>query len=292
MNDVIAISVIITTYRDPDNLRLVLRALERQHRLPDEVVIADDGSPPEETQSMLQTIAASLPFPLVHVWQPDDGFRAARGRNNAIFHSRGRFLAFLDQDTLPHPCWLAAHHNAVSALNVGLGHVLELSTVAEKRFDTATIDAGALAALHSPEEWRLLHALHRKFLFYAFLRRLGIAPAHKPKLRSCNFSVHRSALDAVNGFDERYEGWGQEDDDLGRRLYRAGIRPVIMINQAPVSHRQHPPRHSNTWRDGPNLPLYRQRLHSSRCERGLDRHPHADVKITRWTGSMLTQPFV
>ncbi len=281
----IAISVIITTYRDPDSLGLVIRALKQQQRLPDEVLIADDGSPPDETQAMLQATAATVPFPLTHVWQPDAGFRAARSRNNAIFHSRGRFLVFLDQDSLPHPCWLATHHQAVSALQVGLGHVLDLSNDAANRLETAAIDNGTLASLHTPETWRRLQGLHRKFLFYAVLRRLGLAPAHKPKLRSCNFSVHRSALDAVNGFDERYQGWGQEDDDLGRRLYRVGIRPVILVARAPVSHRPHLPRRAEAWRNGPNLPLYRQRWYANRCELGLDRHPHADVKITRWSGS-------
>lgn len=281
----IAISVIVTTYRDPVNLRTVLLALQRQQRLPDEVVIADDGSPAGETWAMLQATAAALPFPLVHVWQPDRGFRAARSRNNAIFHSRGRFLAFLDQDTFPHPCWLATHHDSVSALQVGLGHVLDLPDPAEERGKTLAINHGALTSLHPPEAWRALRKLDRKFRFYAVLRRLGLAPAHKPKLRSCNFSVHRSALDSVNGFDERYEGWGQEDDDLGRRLYRAGIRPVILVTQAPVSHRPHPVRHPEAWKEGPNLPLYRQRLRSARSEKGLDRHPHADVKITRWPGN-------
>lgn len=282
MSEPVAVSVIITTYRDPDGLRLVLRALERQQRLPDEVLVADDGSPFDETAAMLRSVAATLPFPLVHVWQPDEGFRAARGRNNAVFQARGRFLAFLDQDTLPHPCWLAAHHDAVSSLQVGLGHVLELSEARDQRRTDGIRDPIAAASWHSPGEWRLLRALHRKFLFYAVLRRLGLAPANKPKLRSSNFSVHRSALDAVNGFDERYEGWGQEDDDLGRRLYRAGIRPVILLRHAPVSHRPHPPRRTEAWRDGPNLDLYRQPLRSFRCEQGLDRHPHADIKVTRW----------
>ncbi len=282
MSDPVAVSVIITTYRDSDSLRLALRALGRQQRLPDEVLVADDGSPYRETASMLEAIAPTLPFPLIHVWQPDEGFRAARSRNNAIFQARGRFLAFLDQDTLPHPCWLAAHHNAVSSLQVGLGHVLELSDVDDRRLTADGGDASVSASWHGPGEWTLLRALHRKFLFYALLRRLGLAPANKPKLRSSNFSVHRSALDAVNGFDERYQGWGQEDDDLGRRLYRRGIRPVVLLVHAPVSHRPHPPRRTEAWRDGPNLDLYRRPLRSARCEQGLDRHPHADVKVTRW----------
>lgn len=280
MNDPASISVIVTTYRDHDNLKLALAALVKQQRLPDEVLIADDGSPPDETLDLLLSVAPDAPFKLVHVWQPDQGFRAARSRNNAIFNARGRFLAFLDQDTIPHPCWLQAHHDNVTSLMVGLGHVLEWNANSEHA-SAAMITQGVPGHWHSAPEWQVLRALHRKFMFYALLRRIGLAPAHKPKLRSCNFSVHRSALDAINGFDERYEGWGQEDDDLGRRLYRAGIRPAILLLQAPVSHRSHPPRRTAEWSAGPNLPLYRQPLKSHRCEQGLDRHPHPDVRVTR-----------
>ena len=38
------ISLIVTTYNRPDALRLVLDSISRQTRLPDEVVVADDGS--------------------------------------------------------------------------------------------------------------------------------------------------------------------------------------------------------------------------------------------------------
>ena len=27
----------------------------------------------------------------------------------------------------------------------------------------------------------------------------------------------------VNGYDEAFEGWGREDDDIAHRLYRAGV---------------------------------------------------------------------
>jgi len=38
------VALIITTYNWPEALRVTLRSVLRQTRLPDEVVIADDGS--------------------------------------------------------------------------------------------------------------------------------------------------------------------------------------------------------------------------------------------------------
>ena len=40
----LTISVIVTTYNRPDALNLVLSALAQQTQLPNEVIIADDGS--------------------------------------------------------------------------------------------------------------------------------------------------------------------------------------------------------------------------------------------------------
>ena len=36
--------------------------------------------------------------------------------------------------------------------------------------------------------------------------------------------MFKSDLLEVDGYDENFQGWGNEDDDLGRRLYKAGIR--------------------------------------------------------------------
>ena len=46
------ISLIITTYNRPDALLLVLKSVECQSLVPDEVIIADDGSN-EHTQELI-----------------------------------------------------------------------------------------------------------------------------------------------------------------------------------------------------------------------------------------------
>ena len=43
-------------------------------------------------------------------------------------------------------------------------------------------------------------------------------------VKTCNLGVWRDDLFAVNGFDERYQGWGYEDSDLVLRLIRNGVR--------------------------------------------------------------------
>ena len=40
----------------------------------------------------------------------------------------------------------------------------------------------------------------------------------------CNMSFWRSDFLAINGYDEFFEGWGKEDDDLTHRLQRKGCK--------------------------------------------------------------------
>lgn len=103
-----SISIIITTYNRPDALQLVLQSLHNQSRLPDEVIIADDGSTPE-TQELITRIQAQVDYPIRHVWQPDEGFRAAQIRNQAARKAHSDYLIFLDGDCVVRPDFVQQH---------------------------------------------------------------------------------------------------------------------------------------------------------------------------------------
>jgi glycosyltransferase involved in cell wall biosynthesis len=275
------VSVIVTAHESPESLRLVLLALARQVCLPDEALVADDGSG-AATGDALAAVAPRLPFRLVRVWQPHEGFRAARGRNNAAHVARGDVLAFLDQDVLPHRGWLAAHLAHTGPGRVCIGHVLDLPRECGAAATEPAIASGAFECLHGAAQTAALAALHRKYAFYALLRRIGIPCKSKPKLRSCNFSLPAEDFRRVNGFDEDYVGWGQEDDDLGRRLYRAGVRPVVLVRDALVTHLPHEPRHPSSWKDGANAERFERDDGPVRARRGLDAHPYGDVRVTEY----------
>ncbi len=76
-------SVIMTTYNSPAWLEKVLVGFGCQTLLPDEVVIADDGSRPD-TAEVVARQGRQLPFRLVHVWQPDQGFRKCQALNHGV----------------------------------------------------------------------------------------------------------------------------------------------------------------------------------------------------------------
>ena len=73
----ISISVIVTTYERPKALNAVLQSLSLQTILPAEIIIADDGSR-EKTRLLIKSWQSKISCSLIHVWQEDNGFRAAR----------------------------------------------------------------------------------------------------------------------------------------------------------------------------------------------------------------------
>src|SRR5262249_52003283 len=73
------ISVIVTPYNREDALAAVLSALSRQSDRDFEVVVADDGSNPQ-TAALVEGWRPRFGAPLGHVWQVDQGFRAAEVR--------------------------------------------------------------------------------------------------------------------------------------------------------------------------------------------------------------------
>src|SRR5918999_6151374 len=101
-------SLVVTTYNWEAALDLVLRSVLRQSRLPDEVLVADDGSG-AATAELIARHAARFPVPLRHVWHEDLGFRLTAIRNRALAAARGPYVIMLDGDMVLHPKFVASH---------------------------------------------------------------------------------------------------------------------------------------------------------------------------------------
>jgi hypothetical protein len=83
----------------------------------------------------------------------------------------------------------------------------------------------------------------------------------------------------VNGCDERFVGWGQEDDDLGLRLRATGVRLESILDRTWSLHVRHPVDTSATprWRDGVNVPYFLRRGRLKSCRHGLVERAAHDV---------------
>ena len=221
--DSLEITVIVSTYNRPDALDLVLSALAEQDYANFEVIVADDGSG-EATASLIREHQLSWRRPLHHVWQPDEGFRLSAIRNRGILKATGKYIVFLDGDCVARTNWLSWHATLARKERFVTGSKIKLSPAF-----TNEVLANRLPLHRSTLQraaWMRLTGRANHFLYFASLPD-GYWRHYKPKssrrMYGCNMAVWTEDLNAVGGFDERYQGWGCEDNDLAVRLINAGI---------------------------------------------------------------------
>ena len=238
-------SAIVCTYRAPASLDLVLAGLLRQSRLPDEIIVADDGSM-EQTAQVVRAHAARGTVPLRHLWHEDRGIRKAGIVNAGMSCASGDLLLFIDGDMVPHRHWLRDHADRFDGRTVWQGRRVRLREARVQQLDAARVNAGWLDSWRRRFLWSgLLNGEVRSYHLAIPLPASLVALFEKRKgLMGCNFSAPRSVLERVNGYDAGWEGAGYlcEDFDLEVRLRKSGalLRPILHAGMA--FHLDHPPR--------------------------------------------------
>jgi glycosyltransferase involved in cell wall biosynthesis len=234
------IAVIVTTYNRPDALAAVLEGYLAQTDRNFEVLVADEGSTPETAQ-VVKEFQSRANFQIQHIWQEDDGFRAAAIRNRTLAATTADYIIFTDGDCIPMEDFVARHRLLsesgcfLSGNRVLLSQVLTRQVLSEKipihawRF-VAWIKARIQGRIN-----RLMPLL--RLPDFGWLRKR--APLRWQGAKTCNLSAFREDLLRVNGLDESYTGWGQEDSDLVVRLIRAGLINKSARFAAPVLHLWH-----------------------------------------------------
>jgi len=265
------VSVLVTTYRRPRHLALALEslALQRCGETTMEVIVSDDGSG-DETPQVVHSFAAAAPFPVRFTTQPHDGFRLARVRNEAARLATGRYLLFLDGDCIVPHHHVAAHVERRRHGTALLGYCARLPAEANRFLVPENLAITDLVALVPASERHALARRRRKAWWHAVTRH-----PTKPRLAGGDFGVWRDDFVRINGFDERFIGWGQEDDDLGLRLRAAGVRLETILGKTHSLHVWHEADATATprWRDGVNVRYFERRGRLTACRRGLISRP-------------------
>jgi glycosyltransferase involved in cell wall biosynthesis len=243
MNSSFSISAVVPSYNRPDFLRRVLLAFASQTRMVDELVITDDGSS-VDIAAGIGDVLPELPFPVILVGQPDEGFRAAKCRNNGIREATGDFLVFADQDIIFAPTYVETFATHARRGQFLVGYPVRLTEEETGRITDELIRSGRVADLAHGAGRRKVLSQYRKERLYVVFHAMHLRP-FGPKLRSGVFGAWRDDLLAINGFDEAFLGWGNEDDNLGRRLHRAGITGRNVFREALSVHMYHAPHHQD-----------------------------------------------
>lgn len=267
-----SISVIITVFNRADFLRKSLLCLRHQSVQPNELIISDDGS----SEDILQTIrneAASLDMKVKYVRQEHRGFRLSRARNNAVRHAAGEHLIFFDQDIIYTKHFLEAFVKNIRPRTFLVSWPIRLSDEQTGSVTDEVIIAGDYRAVVMPKQVREVVKQYRKEMLYHYLKKWRLRQIG-PKLRGGLFLVNREDYRRVNGFDENYQGWGNEDDDLGRRLHQSGVIGYNPFRDEYPLHLYHPPYREGEKRVNQEYYLRRKaEIHKQnqyRCRFGLE----------------------
>jgi len=213
---VLKVSLIITTYNWPEALELVLKSLKKQTRMPDEIIIADDGSA-APTRKIVEDFKKNENLPIKHLWHEDDGFRRTVILNKALAQAIGDYIIQLDGDCIMHPKFVEDHSNNASK-NVYLFG------------SRVNIKQEALPIIF--QQKKVLFEYGNSFLknktrnlHIPFFQKL-YKPSTKlsKKLRGCNLSYWKKDIAAINGYNEDMTGWGREDSEMAVRLLNNGVK--------------------------------------------------------------------
>lgn len=237
------ISVIVATYNRGDYLRLTLESLRCQdYKGEYEVVVGDDGSSDHTDQVVEQARQWTDGPQVCYVKQEDLGYRRAELLNESVRKgARGDLLVFIDSDCLPDLDFVRAYAENAAKNAFYLGGVYALNreftesllSQSQPIQITDTVARARHPENQSPGAARRVRKRYRKSRLYTALH------WRQPKIWGGNFGVNRDVFEAINGLDENYTGYGQEDSDIRSRLVKGGYRPVCLHTKARTFHLWH-----------------------------------------------------
>ena len=208
------VSVIIPVYNGARFLKASVGGVIAQTLHPLELFCVDDGSTDGSPQ-LLEAI--ETPFPKHMLYQKRK--RQSAACNLAAARTRGKYLAFLDQDDIWYP---TALEKLVAPLEQNPLLGWSYSDVDEIDLNGLMVTRRALRTYNALVE-------HPKTSLFDMLRADMLVLASSAIVR-------RDAFMAIGGFDERLSGY--EDDDLFLRLFKAGWMNVF-LNESQVRYRRY-----------------------------------------------------
>jgi len=196
-----SVSVIIPTYNGAHKIMNVLRGLEQQQQMPDEVIVVIDGST-DDTAAMLRS--QQFRFPAFRIAEQENGGRA-KVRNRGAREATGSLLIFFDDDMRPFPQCVAAHiahhRNHPGSIMTGVQkEELRASDPDIVQFKSFLSSKWSTSLEHSGDQ---------------------PLPEDRPFITAANFSVPAAMFNDLGGFDERLTD--AEDYDLAVRAVQKKV---------------------------------------------------------------------
>ncbi len=260
------VSIIIATYNWPEALKICLNSVFKQTILPNEILIADDGST-DATKKLIEEMSLLSPCPITHVWHEDIGFRLTVIRNKAIVSATGDYILQIDGDVVL-DCHFVEDHlrfEKEACFSTGSRIMMDQALSRELLND----DSISLNWLSKGIRNRQ-NAIRSRLLANYFRFRYKKDSPHY--IKGCNMAFWKKDLIAVNGYNEDMIGWGYEDNEIAARLISSGIRKQYLKFCGIVYHIHH--KQSSHDRKTINTSIFQNAVDrkTTYCKNGLDKY--------------------
>lgn len=209
-----------------------MKSIIRQVEMPDEILIADDGSR-KETKQLIDSYRDKISVPIHHVWHEDNGFRKTIILNQALAKCTSDYIIQIDGDCILPSKFIKDHKSFADRDYYVYGTRVHLKMSQVKEIEKKEkIDFSFFNAALKKRARRLRSPiLAQNSKQEAVLSR---------KLRGCNMAFWREDILKINGFNESIHGWGRSDSELAARMLNIGIKARRMKFMGFVYHLDHP----------------------------------------------------
>lgn len=259
------ITLLISTYNWKEALRLCLLSVSAQTVMPDEILIADDGSR-EDTRLMIDELRSLFSVPIIHVWHEDKGFRKTLILNQALAKSTGDYIVQVDGDVILERHFIQDHYEMmergyfVCGSRTKIGPAVTKRLVNEVSFKLNASSAKAGFVLNGFRSKKL-----RAFLAERYAKKID-------HMRGCNMAFWKDDFIAINGYNEDLLDWGHEDGELVYRLHFAGVKKKFLKMGGIVYHLWH--KEASKHNEGTHLQTLEvvKENKISWCDNGIDKY--------------------
>lgn len=221
-----SVTVIISTYNNPKWLEKTIWGYMFQTRIPNEVIIADDGSS-SETAKLIDNYKNKVAFTLKHVWHEDRGFRKCLILNKAIKLVESQYVIFADQDCVPRADFVENHCGLARKSKFISGGVVKLSMELSNAVSKENISNGNIFNLSYIKSLGYKISLKSSKLTknVTFARFMNFITPANASWNGGNSSGWLSDILTVNGYNNEMN-YGGEDRELGERLMNSGLKGI------------------------------------------------------------------
>jgi len=212
------VSVVIVNYNAKEYLRSCLEAVVQNTYSSYEVLVVDNGSTDGSNVMVVQEFGGR-----VKIISLAKNFGPAYARNRGVEQARGKYLAFLDNDTIPDKNWLRAAVGVMEGdASIGAVQCKLLLASDRKKFD--------YAGDYLSQYGFLVQRVEANVVDEGQFDQLDEILSAK----SAAMLVRKDVFEEIGGFDEDYFIY-LEETDLGWRTWLAGYR-IIFVPDSVVYH--------------------------------------------------------